>query len=293
MADPDTRTIVVCGATGHQGGAVARHLISDGWKVRGLTRNPESAKAGALAETGVEVVKADMNDRASLDRAVAGAYGVYNVQNGMTNGFEAEVQQGKTVADAAKAAGVEHVVHGSAGIGTKSGVPSWDTKIEVEAHMRDIGLPLTVLRPYAFMELMSDSAYFPQVGTWNVMVKLAGGGTTIPWLAVDDLGAIAARVFGNRDAFVGRTIPIAGEVRSLDDARATWIEVFGKPPRRFPMPVWLFKRIAGNGGKDLPLMWSWLRANEIPDATGATHELHPAALTLRQWMERKKASAAA
>lgn len=224
MTDPDARTIVVCGATGHQGGAVARHLKSEGWKVRGLTRNPASAKAGRLAETGVDVIKADMNDRASLDRAFAGAYGVFNVQNGMTSGFEAEVEQGKTVADAAKAAGVQHVVLGSAGIGSKSGVPSWDTKVEVEAHMRDIGLPLTVLRPYAFMELMSDNAYFPQVGTWNVMAKLAGGTTTIPWLAVDDLGAIAARAFRDRDTFVGRTISLASDVKSLDEARSTWIE---------------------------------------------------------------------
>src|SRR5687767_4529733 len=81
------RTIVVCGATGRQGGAVARHLIADGWQVRGLTRNPESAKAKKLSTAGAQVVKGDMADRESLDRAFAGVHGVYNVQNPMISGF--------------------------------------------------------------------------------------------------------------------------------------------------------------------------------------------------------------
>ena len=110
-------TIVVCGATGRQGGAVARHLAADGWAVRALTRDPASPKARALAERGIEVVRADMADRASLHAAFSGAYGVYSVQNPMISGFEAEVEQGRNVADAAKAAGVQHVVYGSAGIG--------------------------------------------------------------------------------------------------------------------------------------------------------------------------------
>jgi uncharacterized protein YbjT (DUF2867 family) len=284
----DERIIVVCGATGRQGGAVARHLVAAGWSVRGLTRDPDTAKAATLAQRGAYLIKADMADRASLDRAFAGAYGVYNVQNPMISGFDAEVEQGRTVAEAAKAAGVEHVVYGAAGIGRKTGIPSWDSKVEIEQHMNELGLPLTVLRPNAFMELMTDKAYYPNVAIWHVMVKLMGGDRNVPWLAVDDLGAIAARVFAEPGNFVGRAIPLASELRSLDETRQIWSEVYGKPPSKFPMPVFIFQRIAGFAGKDLPTMWRWLRTNEIPEDTEPTRDIHPDALTLRQWMEQKK-----
>ncbi len=180
MTGQGGRTIVVCGATGRQGSAVVRHLVTDGWRVVGLTRDPDSSKARSLAATGARVVKADMADRGSLDRAFSGAYGVYSVQNAMISGFRGEVQQGKTVADAAKEADVQHLVYGAAGIGSRTGVPSWDTKVEIEDHIERLGLPSTVLRPNAFMELTTDKAYYPPVAIWHVMVKLMGGGRNVP-----------------------------------------------------------------------------------------------------------------
>jgi uncharacterized protein YbjT (DUF2867 family) len=259
------RTIVVCGATGRQGGAVARHLRAEGWDVRGLTRDAASDKAARLAAQGVEVVEADMADRPTLDRAFAGAYGVYSVQNPMLSGFAGEVEQGKNVADAAKAARVHHVVYGSAGIGSQTGIPSWDTKVEVTEHLRALELPLTVLRPEAFMELMTDKAYYPQVGVWHVMPKLMGGDRVVPWLAVDDMGAITARVFAHPERFIGADISLAGDLKTIDECRSIWAEVEGRRPRSVPMPPWLFARIAGHAGKDLPVMWRWLRTGSVPE----------------------------
>jgi uncharacterized protein YbjT (DUF2867 family) len=288
--DGETRgTIVVCGATGRQGGAVARHLVADGWTVRGLTRSAASDKARALAARGVDVIEADMDDPSSLDRAFAGAYGVYSVQNPMVAGFDAEVEQGRNVADAARAAGLRHVVYGSAGIGKPTGIPSWDTKVAVTEHMQALDLPLTVLRPEAFMELMTDKAYYPQVAVWRVMPKLMGEHRTVPWLAVDDIGAIAARVFADPARFVGADIPLAGDLRTIDECRSIWAEVNGSRPSSFPMPAWLFARIAGSAGKDLPVMWRWLRTGSVPEDTGPTREIHPAALTVRGWLERRRA----
>lgn len=281
-------TIVVCGATGRQGGAVVRHLVADGWPVRALSRTPDSAKARALADIGIEVSEADMADRSSLDAAIAGAYGVFSVQNGMTSGFEAEVVQGRNVADAARAAGVRHLVYGSAGIGSRTGIPSWDAKVAVTEHMRELELPLTVFRPEAFMELMSDPAFYPAVGVWHVMPKLMGGGRVVPWLAVDDLGAIVAKAFANPSGFIGADIPLAADVKSIDECRAEWTEVIGRRPQRFPMPVWLFERVAGHAGKDLPVMWRWLRTESVPEDTSPTRAIHPDALTVRQWLERQR-----
>ena len=286
-------TIVVCGATGRQGGAVARHLVEQGWQVRGLSRSPGSARARALAERGIDVVRADMSDRASLDRAFAAAYGVYSVQNGLTSGFEAEVTHGMNVAAAAQAARVRHVVYGSAGIGILTGIPSWDAKVAVTERMRQLELPLTVFRPQAFMELMTDRGFYPPVGVWHVMPKLMGSTRVVPWLAVDDLGVIVAGAFADPSRFVGADIPLAADLKSIDECRAAWTKVFGRRPSQLPMPVWAFERIAGKAGKDLPAMWRWLRSGAVPEDTTPTRAIHPAALTVRQWLEAQRESLAA
>ncbi|MGH8911259.1 MAG: NmrA family NAD(P)-binding protein, partial [Acidimicrobiia bacterium] len=121
-----TRTVAVCGATGRQGGAVARSLLESGWVVRALTRLPGQERAATLSELGAEVVAADMEDPASLRRAFEGVDGVFSVQNGMISGFDREVVQGRNVADAAKQANVGHLVYAAAGTGQDGfGIPSW------------------------------------------------------------------------------------------------------------------------------------------------------------------------
>jgi uncharacterized protein YbjT (DUF2867 family) len=172
----------------------------------------------------------------ALDEAFGGVDGVYSVQTGWDDGFEAEVIQGINVADAARRAGVAHIVYGSAGPGEPgTGVGSWDSKERVAAHMRSLALPLTVLRPTAFMELMTDRDFYPMVSTWQVMPKVMGGDRPVPWLAVDDLGAVTARVFADPDAFVGGDIPLAGDRRSITECAEIWRRVHGRAPRRIPM----------------------------------------------------------
>jgi len=209
------RTVAVTGATGRQGGAVARRLLSQGWRVRALTRKPGAGPAQRLAALGAEVVGADMADRAALVSAFAGAYGVYSVQNGMISGFEEEVRQGRNVGDAAKEVGVRHLVYGSAGVGQPgTGIESWESKLRVEAHLKALDLPLTVLRPTAFMELMTDKTFYPAVSTWRLMPRLTGADLPIAWICLDDLGAIAAEVFADPGRFVGTELQLTADVRS-------------------------------------------------------------------------------
>ena len=278
-------TVVVCGATGRQGGAVARHLLAAGWRVRALTRSPDGAPARALHGLGAEVVQADMADPSSLASAIAGAYGVFSVQNPMVAGYDGEVAQGRNVADASRAAGVEHVVYGSAGIGSPTGIPSWDSKVVVEGHLRDLGLPTTVLRPMAFMELMTDPAYYPPVSVWSVMPKLMGVDRKVPWLAVDDVGAVAAAAFADPQRFVGAELSLAGDVRSIAECRTLWREAHGRVPRGIPMPVWLFTRVAG---ADLPTMWRWLRTGTVPLDPGPTRAVHPGVRTVSEWLRTRR-----
>ena len=288
MAQHDAQIIAVVGATGLQGGAVTRRLLQDRWPVRALTRSPDGKKARAVAQLGAEVVKADPSDPVSLERAFDGVHGVFSVQNHHISGFEEEMQQGRQVAEVAKRMGVFQLVYSGAGPGVKgTGVGSWETKLKVAAYLRTLDLPVTILHPTAFMELMTDPKFFPPASVWHLMPKLMGSARPVGWLTVEDLAAIVAKAFGDPDSLIGREVVLSSDVQSIDACRAIWREVTGRPPRQFPMPRWLFERFSGT---DETTMWRWLGANEVDFDTRPTLAIHPEALTVRQWLERKKAS---
>jgi uncharacterized protein YbjT (DUF2867 family) len=283
--NPEGKTIVVVGATGRQGQQVSRQLLQRGWQVRGLTRTPTSAKAAALKQMGVQVVQANTEDIPGLRAAFENAYGVYNMQPPVSGKIEIEIRQGKNVAEAAHSAGIQHLVYGSAGPSfTKTGVEQWDSKIEVTEAMKALGLPLTTLRPMAFMELMTDSTYYPQSSTWYTMPKLAGWDTKIPWLSVQDLGAITAQVFANPEEYVGQDVRLASDVQSLAEARRTYQEIRGRAPSTFPMPLFLFKRFVG---EDIPNMWRWLASHPVQLDPSQTLRIHPEAMTVRTWLQKQ------
>jgi uncharacterized protein YbjT (DUF2867 family) len=226
-----------------------------------------------------------MTNPTDLVHAFRDAYGVYSVQNFMPGGPDVEIVQGRNVADAAKATGVRHIVYGSAGTGaTDTGIGSWNSKLTVQAHIRSLGLPLTVLRPMAFMELMTDRAFFPPVSTWSLMPSMMGPDRPVGWICVDDLGAIAARAFAEPDRFVGADLSLVADVQSIAQCRRIWIDVDGHAPRRFPMPVWMFRRVTG---EDLITMWSWLRTARFDIDPAPTRRLLPNAATVREWLTRR------
>src|SRR5919112_3623770 len=149
------KMIAVTGATGQQGGAVARKLLADGWKVRALTRDTNKPAAQELASLGAEIFAGDMEDRAQLDAAFKDVYGVFSVQNyWLPNvGFEGEVRQGKNVVDAAKAAGVQHLVYSSVGAAHRGmGQKHFESKWQIEQYIHSLDIPYTILRPAFFME---------------------------------------------------------------------------------------------------------------------------------------------
>ena len=276
--------VVVTGATGRQGRAVSRALLAAGWPVRAMTRHPEKSAARALADAGAHVVVADMEDPASLDDAFTGAYGVYSVQNFMTSGLEGEVRQGRNVGDAAHRAGIRHVVQGSAGTGERgTGVGSFESKLDIEEHHADLGLPVTVLRPMAFMELMTDRAFFPPAGVWYVWPKLDGWELRVPWLSCRDLGRIAERVFAQPERFIGRQLNLAADVRSLEECRQIYKLILGRGPRRFPMPVRMFERFA----PDIAALWRWLRTARLDVDPAITRSILPDPLTVEDWLRRE------
>jgi uncharacterized protein YbjT (DUF2867 family) len=281
----DERVIVVTGVTGRQGGAVARHLRADGWQVRGVTRSPGSKASRAVARLGVSLVQADVADLAAMTRVCEGAHGVFSVQNPMTSGAEGELVQARNVVDAATAAGISHVVYGSAGPGVPgTGVDAWDGKYSVAEYAREKGVPLTVLRPMAFMELMTDKDLYPPVACWHLMPRLVGPDRPIPWLASDDVGAMAAKAFSDPASYIGTDHALAGDVRTLSECRASWRQAMGRDPRRVPMPVWLFGKVAD---EDLLRMWRWLASHDVEADVAATRQHLPEAVTVEQFIQRR------
>ena len=239
-----------------------------------------------LVTLGADVVRADMEDVASLRTAFEGVHGVFSMQNGLTAGFDHEVAQGRNVADAAKEVGVAHLFYSSAATEERgTGVQAWEAKLDVEDHMKGLGLPFTSLRPTAFMELMTDSAFYPAVGTWRIWPRLTGEDRGIPWLAVADVGVIAAAVFAEPDTYIGQSLSLVGDVKSLAECRSIYAEVMGKPPSTFPMPTWLFDRFTRG---DVTAMWRWLKTGDVAVDPTLTRSIHPGAVTVREWMASAK-----
>ena len=233
------KTILVSGATGKQGGALLKYLVRDGWRIRALTRNPRGQTAQELSKSGVEVIQGDMDDVESLKRAMKGVYGTYSVQDFWMVGARREVQHGKNMADAARAAGVEHFLYSSVGGAERnSGITHWETKWEIENHIRKLGLPATMLRPVAFME----NYYIEAVEIGILKGKLTDpirGDKPYQTIAVDNIGAFGALTFDRPKDFIGLALEIAGSELTNVQAAEVFSRVLGKRVKfqKLPMPI--------------------------------------------------------
>jgi len=240
--DRSDRIILVTGGTGHQGGASARHLLADGWRVRALVRDPGKPAARALEEAGAELIVGDLRDRPSLDAAVAGAYGVYSVQTG-ADGPDVEVVESKNLAEAANNAGVQHFVYSSVrGADRPSAIPWVVGKATMEPYLRSLGLPLTIWRPVTFMENMLRQREGIRGGT---LTGIDAPDIRHQWIAVDDIGRFVALSFREPDAWLGKATEIAGDELTGPEAAAAFSLALGlpvayqqvEPPPGMPAPA--------------------------------------------------------
>ncbi len=213
------KLVLVAGATGQQGGGVARKLLAAGYSVRALTRKPDSDAAQALAAAGAEVVQGDLSDADSIAAALAGVWGAFSVQNTWEAGVEEEERQGKQFADVAKQAGVQHLVYSSVGSAHRnSGVPHFDNKDRVEQHIAALGLPsYVVLRPVFFMENMQT--FFPPDDSGNIHIALDPA-TKLQMVAVADIAKYGLNAFEKADEWNGQSIDFAGDELTIPEAAA-------------------------------------------------------------------------
>jgi len=286
MSATSEAVILVTGATGLQGGAVARALLARGRRVRALVRNPQSPAALELAAAGAQLVPGDLNAPSSLRAALLGAQGVFSVQTFMSpSGLGGEVRQGRAVAEAAAATGVEHVVYSSVGGADRcSGVPHFDSKWAVEERLRSLPVRSTVLRPTFFMD--NFAVHGPMLKDGELVIRLAlRPDTSVQLIAVADIGEMAARAFDDPDDWADRAWEIAG-----DELTATGIaEAFGSAAglsARFE--ALSCDDVAGNPyipySHEIAVMFEWLQTDGYRADVPGLRVRYPQLQTFAGWL---------
>ena len=245
-----TKLILVTGATGQQGGAVARALMSKGQKIRVMTRHPE--KAAGLAKAGAEVVKGDLTNQADVQAALRGTSGVFAMSTPFEAGMDAEVRQGVLLADAAKQAGVAHYVYTSVGSAHRhTGIPHFESKWEVEQHIAKSGLPATILRPVFFMENFTTFAKPSPEGVLTLPIRPE---RKLAMVALRDIGQFGAVAFSRPKDFLGEAIDLAGDELTLPEVVALFTKATGRSIRFQEFPL---DQVEAAMGHDLATMFRW------------------------------------
>jgi uncharacterized protein YbjT (DUF2867 family) len=245
-----TKLILVTGATGQQGGAVAKALLEKRQKIRVMTRNPENA--AALAKAGAEVVKGDLTNQSDLQSALRGVHGVFAMSTPFEAGMEAEVRQGVMLADAAKQVGIAHYVYTSVGSAHRhTGIPHFDSKWKVEQHIEKIGLPSTILRPVFFMENFTT---FSKPSHDGVLAMPMRPERKLAMVALRDIGEFGAEAFIRPKDFLGQAIDLAGDELTIPEAATLLKKAMERPIRFQEFPL---DQAEGEMGHDFATMFRW------------------------------------
>ena len=294
--DPAERPLVlVTGATGAQGGSVARHLLRRGWfAVRALTRNPDSNAARELRSLGAEPVRGDLCDVESLRAAMAGCYGVFGVTNFWEH-FEGEYQQGINLVDAVSDSGVGHFVLSSlpavreltAG---ELDVPHFDLKARVEAYARSLSLPATFVHVAFYFD--NFLGFFPprRQDDGNYRFSFPQGDTRLAGVAAEDVGGVVATIFERRAEFLGRTLYIVGDDLPPADYAAAMARATGRPIAYEHIPREVFAGFGFPGAEDLANMFEFYRTR-VPNRQAdlvRSRELYPEMQGFESWLTRHR-----
>jgi uncharacterized protein YbjT (DUF2867 family) len=246
--------ILVTGATGQQGGAVVEALQSGAYgeyDVYGMTRNAKSDAAVTLAEAGVHVVEADMNDRASLDAAVEGMEYVFLVTTFFEEGPEKESQQGKRMVDACVAAGIEYLVYSSVGGADRAPLEHFESKYQVEEYIAASDLEWTFVRPVYFMQNFGWQADGIREGALALPLD---EGVSLAVVDIADIGRMAATAFADPDTWAGETIELAGDELTVEEFAAAFADALGHDVRPVHLAVADYRAEAGDEMAD---MYRW------------------------------------
>jgi len=307
----DKKIIAVLGSTGSQGGGLCRAILADaagGFACRAISRDTSKDKAKALATAGAQVVKADLDDVESLKKAFAGAHGVYAVTNFWEHfSGEKEKAQAKNIADAAKAAGVKHVVWSTLEdtrklmksddkrmpiLQQKYRVPHFDAKAEANASFT--GLPTTLLVTSFYWDNLYLFGLAPKKGDDGKLAWTFPMGTSkLAGIAAEDIGKVAYGVFKAGNEYVGKTVGIYGEALTIEQMGKALSKVLGVGPVQYnAVEADLYRSFGFPGADEMGNMFQVYRdfEKEVLAARSleATRKLNPSVQTFEQFVSKQQ-----
>lgn len=306
------KIIAVLGATGAQGGGLVRAICADpssGFKARAITRNPDSDKAKALAALGAEVVAGDASDEASLKAAFDGAFGAYCVTFFWEHfSPDTELAQARSMAAAARDAGLQHVIWSTLEdtrkwvpleddrmptLMEKFKVPHFDSKGEANALFTEAGVPTTFLLTSYYWDNAIGFGMGPKPGPdGGLMIGMPMGDEKLPGIAAEDIGRCAYGIFKEGTQHVGQTVGVAGEHLTGAEMAAAFTTAIGKEVAYFAMEPDAYRGLGFPGAEDLGNMFQFKRDFNA-DFCGArdvsvARRLNPQLQTFADWLAANK-----
>lgn len=275
----DKRPILVFGATGRQGGAVADALLKAGWPVRAVVRDISAAKSIALRHAGAELVEGSFADLHTFRAGMDSAHGVFSVLPANLSETE-EVRIGCALADLAAESGVAHLIYssGASSGDTPTGIARFDAKPRIEAHIRRLPVTATIIRPMIFMDMLINPAFGLSEGRYTLLLR---PDQSMQLIAVKDIGKFVAAIFADGIRFSGRTMKIASDTVTGRELGEIFSEVAGRPIvySRFADEV-----LAANS--DLGQLAAILDNGPLADHVDLTamREINPEIISFRAWL---------
>jgi uncharacterized protein YbjT (DUF2867 family) len=246
----------VIGATGLQGGAVARKLLAKGHRVRAFTRNADSATARDIEGLGAELAVGDTEDRESVIRAATGVDAVYAMTSFFTDGLEAEVRQGIAIADAVKSADVKHFVYASiANADQSTAIAHFDSKYEIEKHIKLLDIPHTIVAPVFFAENLLSPWTLPGLIQGTLAIPVPPD-RPVQQISVQDIASFVALVLESPDRFLGVRIDVASDELTGKRAAEIVSSASGRPIDYVQVPIAEAYKMSGDAAK----MFEWFDA---------------------------------
>ncbi|MDQ3903719.1 MAG: NmrA/HSCARG family protein [Thermoproteota archaeon] len=243
------RKILVTGATGQQGGALARVLLQKGHKLYALTRNTQSHAAQDLKSRGASIVKGDLDDFDSLEQAVKDVESIFLMGTPFEDGTEGETRRGKMMSDIAKDKSIEHLVYSSVANADKhTGIPHFESKYKVEQHIKNLGIPHTIIGPTFFMENLLG----PGLQQGQLALPLTSS-TILQQSALQNIAEFSALVIERREPFLGKRIDIASDEITGEQAAKILSNELGHKIRYIQIPL----DQVHQANEDMARMYEW------------------------------------